>query len=237
MKIALLGYGKMGKEIEVIAQKRNHEILFRIDSFDDWNQNIYNLLNADVAIEFSTPETVIDNIVKCFSANVPVVVGTTGWHNQLEEIRNLCTEKNQTLFYASNYSIGVNIFFQINRTLAKLMNSHPEYEVFIEEIHHSQKLDSPSGTAITLANDIIKQLHRKEIWKNEMTEDKDVLGIKSVRESNVPGTHQITYESVSDSIEIKHTAKNRVGFAMGAIAAAEFIVGKKGIFEMKDMLF
>jgi len=237
MKIALLGYGRMGKEIERIALERNHEILLKIDSFDDWNEHIYNFLQADVAIEFSTPTTVLDNIMKCFSANVPVVVGTTAWYEQLETVRNLCTEKNQTLFYASNFSIGVNVFFQINKKLAQLMNSHTEYEVFIEEIHHLQKMDAPSGTAITLADDILSNFSRKKKWKNEMTSDIDTLGIKSVRESNVTGTHIVSYESENDSIEIKHTAKNRLGFAMGAILAAEFIVGKKGIFEMKDMLF
>ncbi|MCX6231769.1 MAG: 4-hydroxy-tetrahydrodipicolinate reductase [Bacteroidetes bacterium] len=237
MKIALLGYGKMGKEIEKIALERNHEILMKIDSFEDWNEHIYDFLQADVAIEFSTPATVLDNIVKSFAANVPIVVGTTGWHDQLKTIKDLCQEKQQCLFYASNFSIGVNIFFEINKKLAGLMNTHPEYEVFIEEVHHLQKLDSPSGTAITLADDIIKNLKRKESWKNEMVEDGETLGIKSVRDSNVPGTHIITYKSANDEIEIKHQAQNRLGFAMGAILAAEFIQGKKGIYQMKDLLF
>ena len=237
MKIALLGYGKMGKEIERIALERNHEILMKIDSFDDWNEHIYDFLKADVAFEFSTPTTVLDNILKCFAAGVPIVVGTTGWYEQLDTIRDLCTEKQQTLFYASNFSIGVNIFFEINKKLALLMNTHPEYEVFIEEIHHTQKLDAPSGTAITLANDIIRNLKRKENWKNEMIDDKETLGIKSIRESNVPGTHSVSYQSSNDMIEIKHIANNRFGFAMGAILAAEFIADKKGIYEMKDLLF
>lgn len=237
MKIALLGYGKMGKEIEKIALDRNHEILMKIDSFDDWNEHIYDFLQADVAIEFSTPTTVLDNILKSFAANVPIVVGTTGWYDQLDTIRDLCVEKQQCLFYTSNFSLGVNVFFEINKKLALLMNTHPEYEVFIEEIHHTQKLDAPSGTAITLANDIINNLKRKEVWKNEMTENTEMLGIKSIRESNVPGTHIITYQSENDIIEIKHTAKNRLGLAMGAILAAEFVVGKKGIYEMKDILF
>ena len=237
MKIALLGYGKMGKEIEKIALERNHEILFKIDSFEDWNEHIYDFLKADVAIEFSTPTTVLDNVLKSFSANVPIVVGTTGWYDQLEIIRGLCIEKQQCLFYASNYSVGVNIFFEINKKLAQLMNTHPEYEVFIEEIHHTQKLDAPSGTAITLANDIISNLKRKEKWKNEITDNTETLGIKSIRESDVPGTHSISYQSANDMIEIKHVANNRLGLAMGAILAAEFIVGKKGIYEMKDILF
>jgi 4-hydroxy-tetrahydrodipicolinate reductase len=236
MKIALLGYGKMGKEIERIALERNHEILMKIDTFEDWNEHIYDFLQADVAIEFSTPTTVLDNILKSFAANVPIVVGTTGWYDQLNTIRDLCIEKQQCLFYASNFSLGVNVFFEINKKLALLMNTHPEYEVFIEEIHHTQKLDAPSGTAITLANDIINNLKRKELWKNEMTENTEMLGIKSIRESNVPGTHIITYQSENDIIEIKHTAKNRLGLAMGAILAAEFVVGKKGIYEMKDIL-
>ncbi|MFZ4741121.1 MAG: 4-hydroxy-tetrahydrodipicolinate reductase [Bacteroidales bacterium] len=237
MKIALLGYGKMGKEIEKIALDRNHEILMKIDTFEDWNEHIYDFLQADVAIEFSTPTTVLDNILKSFAANVPIVVGTTGWYDQLDTIRDLCVEKQQCLFYASNFSLGVNVFFEINKKLALLMNTHPEYEVFIEEIHHTQKLDAPSGTAITLANDIINNLKRKEVWKNEMTENTEMLGIKSIRESNVPGTHIITYQSENDIIEIKHTAKNRLGLAMGAILAAEFVLGKKGIYEMKDILF
>ena len=237
MKIALLGYGKMGKEIEKIALERNHEILMKIDSFEDWNEHIYDFLKADVALEFSTPTTVLDNILKAFAANVPIVVGTTGWYDQLDTIRDLCIEKQQCLFYASNFSLGVNVFFEINKKLAQLMNNHPEYEVFIEEIHHTQKLDAPSGTAITLANDIINNLKRKEVWKNEMTENTEMLGIKSIRESNVSGTHIITYQSENDIIEIKHTAKNRLGLAMGAILAAEFVVGKKGIYEMKDILF
>jgi 4-hydroxy-tetrahydrodipicolinate reductase len=237
MKIALLGYGKMGKEIEKIALERNHEILMKIDSFEDWNEHIYDFLKADVALEFSTPATVLDNILKSFAANVPIVVGTTGWYEQLSTIRDLCSEKQQCLFYASNYSVGVNIFFEINKKLAHLMNKHREYEVFIEEIHHAQKLDAPSGTAITLANDIMSNFSKKKTWKNEMTSEEDTLGIKSVRESNVPGTHIITYQSENDVIEIKHTAKNRFGFAMGAILAAEFIAGKKGIYEMKDLLF
>lgn len=237
MKIALLGYGKMGKEIERIALERNHEIVLKIDSPDDWEKYLFDYPKVDVAIEFSTPETVLDNIVKSFSANIPIVVGTTGWNNELDTIIKLCKEKDQTIFYSSNFSIGVNIFFEINKKLAKLMNKHPEYEVFIEEVHHTQKLDAPSGTAITLANDIIKNLHRKEKWNNEMTEDDQAIGIKSVRENNIPGTHIITYESNIDSIEIKHSAKSRRGFAFGAVLAAEFIYGKKGVFEMKDILF
>ena len=237
MKIALLGYGKMGKEIEKIAIERKHEIIMKIDAFDDWNENIYDFLKADVAIEFSTPSTVLDNILKSFAASVPIVVGTTGWYDEIETIRELCVEKQQCLFYASNFSVGVNIFFEINKKLAKLMDSHPEYEVSIEEIHHTQKLDAPSGTAISLANDIIDKLNRKENWKNEVIEDKATLGIKSIRVSDVPGTHTISYESANDKIEIKHVAHNRLGFAMGAILAAEFIHGKKGIYQMKDLLF
>ncbi len=227
----------MGKEIEKIALERNHEIYLKIDSPDDWEKNLYDFTKADVAIEFSTPETVLDNIVKSFSAGIPIVVGTTGWNKDLETIINLCKEKDQTLFYSSNFSIGVNIFFEINKKLAKLMNKHPEYEVYIEEVHHTQKQDAPSGTAITLANDIIKHLPRKQKWKNEMSEESEALGIKSVRVENIPGTHIITYESNIDSIEIKHTAKNRRGFALGAVLAAEFIHNKKGVFEMKDILF
>jgi 4-hydroxy-tetrahydrodipicolinate reductase len=236
MKIALLGYGKMGQEIERLAEKRGHEIVVIIDSIEDWEKNGNRLKEAEVAIEFSMPQHVVDNIFHCFDSIVPVVVGTTGWHDHLEMIKKACIEQSQSLFFASNYSIGVNLFFELNRYLARIMSKYQEYEISIEETHHIHKQDAPSGTAITIANDIIKNIGRKEKWVREVPDNPDELGITSFRTENVPGTHVVKYESEIDSIQIIHTAKNRRGFAMGAIFAAEFLAGKKGFFEMKDLL-
>jgi len=236
MKIALLGYGKMGKEIEKIALSKNYQIITKIDSNDDWEKNLEDLRKADVAIEFSTPNNVIDNILKCFECNIPVVVGTTGWNNKFEEIFEICKKLNQTIFYASNFSIGVNIFFEINKKVSKLMNKFNDYNVMIEETHHLQKLDSPSGTAITLANDIISGIDKFDNWENSENYNEKSLYIKSIRESDIVGIHKIVFESQHDRIELKHNAKNRKGFATGAITAAEFIFGKKGVFNMSDLL-
>ena len=236
MKIALLGYGKMGKEIEKIALQRNHEIILTIDNDDDWKKNGEKLKEADAAIEFTMPACVVDNIKKCFSANVPIVVGTTGWLNIKDEIELECKKTNQTLIYGSNFSIGVNLFFEINRRLAQLMDNFDEYDLSIEEIHHTTKLDAPSGTAISLANDILKLIDRKGKWINETSSKPEELQIISKRIENVPGTHIITYDSDVDTIEIKHTVKNRKGLAKGAVLAAEWIVDKKGFFEVKDFL-
>jgi len=236
MKIALLGYGKMGQAIEKLALEQKHEICLTIDNDNDWHQKQEDLKNADVAIEFSIPSIAPDNIKKCLNANIPVVVGTTGWYAQLEEIKNLCDEKKGCLFYASNFSIGANIFFEINRLLAKLMNPHPEYGISIDEIHHIHKLDSPSGTAICLAQDIINRVDRKEYWVNHETEKPSELEINSLRTANVPGVHIVNYHSANDTIEIKHTAHNRLGLATGALLAAEFVIGKTGIFTMNDLL-
>lgn len=236
MKIAILGYGKMGQEIERLAGRRGHEILLIIDSLEDWQKEGSRLSEADVAIEFSMRQYVIENIHHCFDANVPVVVGTTGWHDELGEIRKACSERDQALFYAPNFSIGMNLFFNLNRYLARLMTEYQEYEISIEETHHVHKLDAPSGTAITLANDIIGNIGRKEKWVREGSDKADELGIKSFRTENVPGTHIVKYESDIDSIQIIHTAKSRKGFAWGALLAAEFLKGKKGYYEMKDLL-
>jgi 4-hydroxy-tetrahydrodipicolinate reductase len=236
MKIALLGYGKMGQEIERLIEKRNHEIILIIDSVEDWELKGHQLREVDVAIEFSMPRSVVDNIYRCFSAGVPVVVGTTGWLEQIEQIKNYCIENDKSLFYASNYSIGVNLFFDLNRFLARIMAKYQEYEISIEETHHIHKQDSPSGTAITIANDIIMNIGRKDKWVRETSENPEEVGIKSFRSENVPGTHVVKYESDIDSIQIIHTAKNRRGFAMGAIMAAEFLKDKKGFYEMKDLL-
>ncbi|MCX6251164.1 MAG: 4-hydroxy-tetrahydrodipicolinate reductase [Bacteroidetes bacterium] len=237
MKIALLGYGKMGQEIERIAEKMDHSICLIIDSEDDWEKSGSNLKDADIAIDFSFPSSAVDNIHRCFDANVPVVAGTTGWYDDLDEIKKECVDRNQSLFYAPNFSIGVNLFFKLNSTLAKLMSDRSEYEISIEETHHIHKQDAPSGTAIVLANDIIHSIDRLGKWVKERAENPEEIGIKSYRKENEPGTHKVRYESENDFIEIIHTAKNRRGLAMGAVMAAEWLHGKKGCFEMKDMIF
>jgi len=244
MKIALLGYGKMGKIIEKIALDRKHEIVLKIDYDNQHELTIENLQKADVAIEFSTPATVLGNIDLCFNAGTPIVVGTTGWHEQLSEIKQRYEGSDKAFMYGTNFSVGVNIFFHINRVLAKVMNQQPFYDVQVEEIHHTQKLDSPSGTAITLAEGIIDNLDDKKNWVNVLTDTnnpadastnvEDVL-IESYRIDSVPGTHTVIYDSEVDTIEIKHTAHNRNGFALGAVLAAEWINGKKGFFSVADM--
>lgn len=236
MKIALIGYGKMGKAIEEIAIKNGHEIVLKITSQNTSDFNIENLQQANVAIEFTNPHSTVANLKKCFDAHVPVVCGSTGWLDQWQEIENYCTEKNGTLLFASNFSVGVNIFFELNKKLAALMNNRPEYNISIEEIHHTQKKDAPSGTAITLAEGILNNNHNKEKWVLGETENKTELSITSKRIDPAPGTHIINYNSLIDSIEIKHTAHSRVGFASGAVLAAEYILDKKGIFGMKDVL-
>lgn len=236
MKIALLGYGKMGEQVELIAHEKKHQIVAFIDNEEDWNKHFDQFLQADVAIDFSTPEVVVDNIYRCFEHNIPIIVGTTGWYHRFEEIKKTCVDKNQTLFYGSNFSLGVNLFFELNRQLAQLMNGHEEYDVSIEETHHITKKDAPSGTAITLANGIIKYLSHKETWKNETNDIKSELSITSQRMEDNIGTHIITYTSLMDEIEIKHTSFSRKSYALGAIAAAEWLIGKKGVFKFKDML-
>ena len=237
MKITLLGYGKMGKEIEKAALEKGHEIFLKIDSEKDWQtyENVF--AQSEIAIDFSMPDTAVANIKKCFKSNIPVVEGTTAWYNQLDEIKSLCKQKNQALFFASNYSIGVNILFEINKQLASIMNNYESYEPSIEESHHIQKLDAPSGTAITLANEIIEKIERKKKWIKEFSQAPNELAIKSIRKGNIPGTHSIFYDSPTDVLEIKHTAKNRKGFAFGAVLAAEFLLGKTGFFTMEDLLF
>ena len=245
MKIALLGYGKMGKIIEKIAIDRRHQIVLKIDYDNLHELTVENLQKADVAIEFSTPGTVLSNIEQCFKAGVPVVVGTTGWHDEIHRIKQECIQGGNSLIYATNFSIGVNIFFHINRVLAKLMNNYPYYDVQVEEIHHTQKLDAPSGTAITIAEGIIENLAAKKDWVNVLTADgdetaddnvkSDELLIESFRIDSVPGTHAVIYDSEVDSIEIKHTAHNLNGFALGAVMAAEWIQDKKGFHSVQDM--
>ncbi len=235
MKIAILGYGKMGKEIEKIALSRGNDVVLTVgeDNLNDLTKD--NLSKADVAIEFSTPDTAYDNIQLCFEADVPVVVGTTGW---LDKIDNCIqqTESGKGLFYASNFSVGVNVFFEINKKLAALMAPYNDYKVEMEEVHHTQKLDSPSGTAITLAEGIIDHLPKVTNWVNEETVSENELGIVSKRIEKVPGTHIVVYENDIDEIYIKHTAHNRKGFALGAVLAAEFMKDKSGFYGMSDLL-
>lgn len=243
MKIALIGYGKMGKAIEDEIQ-RLHEASPRkapkvVAIFDEHNAKDLNskyLQRADVAIEFTTPKTAYNNILKCFEADVPVVCGTTGWTEKLPELQKLCKKKKKTLFYASNFSIGVNLFFELNRKLAKLMNKYPQYETSVHEIHHTEKKDAPSGTGIVIANDIVDKLKRKKKWVNAKTNAPGVLELVSYREKDVPGIHIVNYDSEFDSIQIQHTAHSRRGFALGAVHAAMWLKGKQGYFEMEDML-
>ncbi len=236
MKIALIGYGKMGKEIEKIALAKGHEIVLKISTHDLADFTVENIQGADVCIEFSTPDTAFQNIKKCLEAGVPVVCGTTAWLTQLEEAKSLCIKNNTAFLYASNFSIGVNLFFALNKQLAKLMQVHTEYNVQMEEIHHTQKKDAPSGTAVTLAEGILENSNIKKSWINAESNNPTELSILSKRIDPAPGTHTITYSSPIDDISITHTAHNRQGFATGALLASEFLVGKKGVFEISDVL-
>jgi len=236
LKIALIGYGKMGKAIEGIAVERGHEIVLRIDADNIEALNKENLQQADVAIEFTNPDSAIKNITQCFDAGIPVVCGTTGWLEHWEQIKSDCENKNATLLYASNFSIGVNLFFELNKKLAQLMSNRTEYQCTIEEIHHTAKKDAPSGTAITIAENIIALNPNKKNWVLGETEETNSLSITSKRIDPAPGTHIVSYNSAIDSIEIKHTAHNRIGFATGAVLAAEFVLGKKGVYGMGDVI-
>lgn len=232
MKIALVGYGKMGKIIGEIAESRGHEVVAKLNE----SPTLENLNNPDVVIEFSNPEVAFNNIKICLENKIPVVCGTTGWLDQKPEIEKIATENETAFLYGSNFSLGVNLFFALNEKLADLMKNFSEYKVQLEEIHHTHKKDAPSGTAISLAEGIIKNDHRFDAWKLDETKGNE-LGIFAIREDEVPGTHSIFYRSEVDEIEIKHTAFNRTGFALGAVIAAEWIQGKKGNFSMKDVLF
>lgn len=230
MKIALLGYGRMGKEIEKIATNRGHTIVLKADK----NESTSAISKADVAIEFSVPKAALKNILHCFENQVPVVSGTTGWLNDYEKAIAICKQKNGAFIYASNFSIGVNIFFELNKILAKMMQPHSDYDISVEEIHHTKKLDAPSGTAITLAEEIIKNSTYQQ-WALDGVK-KNTLPITAIRSEKVVGTHKVNYKSEIDSLQITHTAHNRKGFAQGALIAAEWLVGKKGTFTMKDVL-
>lgn len=236
LKIALIGYGKMGKMIEQKALSRGHQIVSIIDigaSAKDWDA----LSKSDVAIEFTNPDSAVKNIKKCFDYNVPVVVGTTGWYGALDELKDICFKHRKSLLTASNFSIGVNLFFHINKILAQAMENLPEYNVSIEEVHHTEKLDAPSGTALTIAQGIIAELSRKSKWalKENVVQESD-LSIEALRKDEVPGTHTVTYSSEVDDIEIKHTAHSRSGFAVGAVVAAEWLHDKKGYHTMNDII-
>lgn len=231
MKIALLGYGRMGKAIEKIAIDRGHSIILKLD------QNIedYNIRTADVAIDFSIPEAAVNNISNCLKNGVPVISGTTGWLKEYDNMVALANENDGAFIYASNFSLGVNIFFELNKQLAKMMSTLSQYKVDLEEIHHNKKLDAPSGTAITLAEGVI-QNSSYNYWKLDNATDKSIIPIKAKRIEDIPGTHHVNYNSNVDAITISHTAHNREGFALGALIAAEWIIGKTGVFTMNDVL-
>jgi len=236
MKIALIGYGKMGKAIEEIAVSRGHQVVLKV-SIDNLEDNtVAKIREADLAIEFTGPDSAYDNIIRCLAAGVPVVSGSTGWLSRLEEVKQYCQEKNGTFLYASNFSVGVNIFFEVNKRRAALMAPHPDYDGRITEIHHTEKRDSPSGTAITLAEQVMEKIKRKKEWVNHISDNLGELEILSERTDPAPGTHTIEYNSSIDTITITHTAHNRKGFATGAVLAAEFIAGKKGVYRMSDVL-
>ncbi|MDI9320143.1 MAG: 4-hydroxy-tetrahydrodipicolinate reductase [Phycisphaerales bacterium] len=236
MRIALVGYGKMGKAIERIAVQRGHEIVLKISTANLGDLNFDNLKSADVAIEFTNPESAFENVATCLTAGMPVVCGSTGWNDKLECVQTICATQHAALLQASNFSIGANVFFEINAILAKMMNAYPEYEVGIEETHHTHKKDAPSGTAITLAERLLENINGKNIWVNAQPNHANELSILSHRIDQVPGTHVVKYSSPIDDIELIHTAHNRDGFALGAVVAAEFLKGKKGIYTMKDVL-
>jgi 4-hydroxy-tetrahydrodipicolinate reductase len=245
MKIALLGYGKMGKAIEKIALAKGHEIVYKVTMENAFDFMPISLQNVDVAIDFSMPSAAVENIQKCFEAKVPIIVGTTGWYDQFDMIKNRCLNEGQSMVYSTNFSIGVNIFYKLNKILAKMMADHDDYDVMIEEIHHTEKKDHPSGTALSLVSHILAENKIKTEWKarllyNENMPSQSVkpneLLIESKRVGDVTGDHTVTYESVIDEIEISHRAKSRYGFAKGAVLAAEWIQGKKGLFTMDDIL-
>ncbi|MFZ4752566.1 MAG: 4-hydroxy-tetrahydrodipicolinate reductase [Chitinophagaceae bacterium] len=236
MNIALIGYGKMGKTIETIALKRGHQIVLKISSQNPRDLNDEELKKADVCIEFSTPETAFHHVQSCLNAGIPTVCGTTAWLDKLQEAEEICRQQDTSFIFASNFSIGVNLFFRINEMVAQLMAPHHAYRVSMEEIHHTQKKDAPSGTAVTLANTILENQADMHKWVNHPSDKKDELAIISKRIDPAPGTHFITYQSEIDEIQLSHTAHSREGFAYGAVLAAEFIAGKKGIFQMKDVL-
>ncbi len=236
MKAAIIGYGKMGREIEKILLERGHEVALIIDQENRHELDEKHLEGVQVALEFTTPGTAYENICRCIACHVPVVSGTTGWTDRLKEVEAYCRKEQSALFYASNYSLGVNLLFRLNRQLARLMNRFGQYEVSIEEIHHTQKKDAPSGTAITLAEGILEEVERKTGWVNEPTEEREQIAIHSLREGMIPGIHTICWESQDDTLTLRHEIKNRRTLAEGAVVAAEFLCGKQGVYTMEDLL-
>jgi len=236
MKIILSGYGKMNREVEKIAINRGHEIVFTIDNQDEWKRFEDSTVKADMVIDFSMPDVAVDNFKRCFEAGLPVVTGTTGWLDQLEMIKYLCQQNNYAFFYAPNFSLGVNVFFHLNRQLAKIMDDLKNYNVKIEESHHIQKIDAPSGTALKAVNDIIENSKRYNKWTSGKATDSSEISVRSERIGEVPGTHEVIWESDADRLILKHEAKNRSGFAMGAVLAAEFLQGKTGVYTMENLL-
>jgi len=236
MKVVISGYGRMGKMISGIAEERNHEIFAVIDNTDDWKKLQHVSLQDVVIIDFSMPAVAVENLYKSFDLGVPIVTGTTGWYDRLIEVKSACNDKNGTLFYAPNFSLGVNLFFYTNKLLAKAMAQVEGYRCSMEEIHHIHKLDAPSGTAIKIAEDIIGVNPALSRWVGNESSKEDELPVVSIREGEVPGTHEVVYESDEDRITLKHEAKSRRGFALGAVLAAEFVLGKTGIFTMDDYL-
>jgi 4-hydroxy-tetrahydrodipicolinate reductase len=236
MKIGLIGYGKMGKTIEAIAMKRGHDVVLRIDVDNQDDLNPSNLSKTDAVIEFTGPHSAFNNVMKCLQSGTPVICGSTGWLDKYEEVKKYCLSVNGTFLYASNFSVGVNIFFEINKRLAQLMATHADYEITMTEIHHTQKKDAPSGTAITLAEQILETIPKKKSWVNHMSDHDTELEIISERIDPAPGTHKVKYKSAIDEIEITHIAHSREGFALGAVLAGEFVHNKKGIFSMRDVL-
>jgi 4-hydroxy-tetrahydrodipicolinate reductase len=236
MKIIISGYGRMGREIEKAALERGHEVVATLDNDTDWEKNETAFRNADVVIDFSMPAVAVANIRRCFDRRIPVVTGTTGWNAEEAKVRQWCRDENQAIFAASNFSIGMNLFFRLAKQLGILINKADDYNITLEEIHHIHKLDAPSGTAIRLAEILLAEVDRKKRWVNHIQESPEEIAVISVREGEIPGIHTITCESESDSLILEHKAKSRKGLALGALLAAEWIMGKQGYFEMNDLL-
>lgn len=234
MRVVIIGYGTMGREVEKVLVARGHEVIGRIDAGESEKLSRENLSHADAAIEFTTPSTAYENVAACLHAGLPVVCGTTGWNDRRSEAERLCRELGGTFLWSSNFSIGVNILFRVNKFLARLMNGFPEYNITMCEVHHTRKVDAPSGTAVTLAEDIVENIERKSSWVNHETLYPESLGIVSIREGDTAGIHKVKYESEADIITLRHEAKGRMGFALGAVMAAEFAVGRKGVLSMDD---
>lgn len=236
MKVVISGYGRMGKMIAQIAKDRNHEIIATIDTEEDWKQLQDKDLRDAVDIDFSLPEVAVSNVYKCFDLNLPVVIGTTGWYEKLDEIKAVCRKKHGSLFYSPNFSLGVNLFFYVNKLMARVMGKAEGYRCSVKEVHHIHKLDAPSGTAIKIAEDILSENSHLKQWVNHASANTEELPIVSFREGEVPGTHEVYYASEVDTIMLSHEAKSRKGFALGAVLAAEFLLGKTGVYTMDDYL-